>query len=59
MDDYKYLNLGSFFLMKSRVDKTILGSLNAVSSNTYKYSVKINKSFACLVSKLSCNLLIN
>lgn len=38
MDDYKYLNLGSFFLLKPRSDKTILGSLISVSSNTYKYS---------------------
>ena len=38
MDDYKYLNLGSFFLMKSRAGKTVLGSLVSVSGDTYKYS---------------------
>ena len=38
MDDYKYLNLGSFFLMKSRAGKTVLGSLVSVSRDTYRYS---------------------
>ena len=38
MDNYKYLNLGSFFLMKSRAGKTVLGSLVSVSGDTYKYS---------------------
>lgn len=38
MDDYKYLNLGSFFLVKSRADKTVLGSLVSVSVDTYRYS---------------------
>ena len=37
MDDYKYLNLGSFFLMKSRAGKTVLGSLVSVSRDTYRY----------------------
>lgn len=37
MDDYKYLNLGSFFLMKSRAGKTVLGSLVLVSRDTYRY----------------------
>ena len=38
MDNYKYLNLGSFFLIKSRADKTVLGSLVSVSGDTYRYS---------------------
>ena len=38
MDNYKSLNLRSFFLIKSRVDKTVLGSLVSVSADTYKYS---------------------
>ena len=38
MDNYKYLNLGSFFLMKSRASNTVLGSLVSVSGDTYRYS---------------------